>query len=1044
MGRATPFKILAACLLLPLWCAAVEPYTPLPADPMLEPWRWQHMEDLDGLGVICMDEAPDGTLWFGAAGSLIHYNGYDYEQIPFDDKLLSIISTWRPVSWGNAVMVSRRGDLLAVVGKSLVSWSEGEWEVIIQDLDPANFDVQLMQGADGVIWLQTRRTLWRISEDLQDSRVVYNVLGESRLTACLGRSDSLWVVESEGKERLLHILLRNGHPVPESEWEVYPTVFSTGIHAAKIMQAQDGRIWYVDNTSANGIMVFDPVEKTWSVAKSLEHSHSHYSLMQTKNGTIWTGGAGELHALDPEGARFYPPRKMGLPIIPLTLYETMGGRLWILSRFGKVYAVDVGARQWRTYPQLHFQCDSPDGVQWFLARNRTVVMHDPAGSRWLRYVTADGLIEKPSALFRSSQGLIWAVGSHQGAAAFSVFDGTQWKRFRHPEFAKAIGPRSFFEALDRTVWFGTNVNEPDLAGGALQYEVTKEKTVRFLKIHGEPEVSLVITGFAQTSDGVMWMGDNAIRSYNRATRQGRQLTELPWCYTDDLVLDAAQSLWVAKSGFGVFRLQENEWKQYGVADGLASDMVSDLLPLHDGTLLAATDSGISRFDGVSWMRNTLPSTITFALKSGTMNEARDRGVWLNFTPSDWLMRGRAPASALGPHTEFCTVKYTADPHSPDTQVTEFLTRVAQPGNSHIRWSGRDLWANTPTDQLEYSWRMNAGAWSPFSPETSKTFLNLDSGKHVLEVRARDRDFNMDPTPARVEFSVTAPLWMQPWFIAMVLLFGCGVAAFFWMMLYYHDKQLKDRQRHLVEMDRIKTGVFTNISHELNTPLMLIIGPLERILASEANAEKKTMLSMAVRNVNRIANLVTQMLDFRKLEEGKMKLEVIDGDMVPQLRETLELLEPLAVRHKVTCRLEGVTECRGWFDPEKLKKITHNLIGNAIKYTPAGGRVRVVLDTRRDKDGFRLFSLTVEDTGRGIKPEHLKLIFERFYRIPEKSIVDGSGIGLNLAKELVELWGGEICAESPIHEDEKRPGTRFSVLLPIERERLPAEGISDEG
>jgi len=1044
MGRAAPFKILAAFLLLPLLCSAVESYVPLPVDPMLEPWRWQHMEGLEGLGVICMDEAPDGTLWFGAVGSLIHYDGYDYEQIPFDDKLLSMISTWRPVSWGNAVMVTTDRNLLAVVGKSLVSYCEGEWKIIIQDLDPANFDVQLMQGEDGVIWLQTCSTLWCISEDLLDVRVVYKTSGKEKLAACLGRSHSIWVIEFQGKDRLLHIPVKNGHPVPETDWEVYPTIFSKGIHAAEIMQARDGRIWYVDNTSANGIMVFDPVEKNWSVAKSIDHSHSHYSLMESADGTIWTGGAGELHALDQEGARFYPPRELGLSIVPLTLYETTGGRLWIISRLGKAYAVDVGIRQWRTYPQLHFQCDSPDGVQWFLARNRTVVMHNPTSHRWLRYVSADGLIEKPSALFRSSQGLIWAVGSHQGTAAFSVFDGKQWTRFRHPEFAKAIGSRSFFEARDGTIWLGTENKVSGFAGGALQYEVTKEGTVRFLKIHGKPEVLSVITGFAQTPDGTMWMGGNAIYRHNQTTHQNRQLTELPWFYTDDLVLDAAQSLWVAKSGFGVFRLQENEWKQYGVADGLASDMVSDLLPLRDGTLLAATDSGISRFDGTSWMRHAFPKTITFTSKGGTMNEAHDGGLWLNFTPSDWLLRGRILSASLGSYAEFCTLKYTADTHPPDTQVTEFLTRVAQPGNNHISWSGRDLWANTPTDQLKYSWRMNTSAWSPFSPETSKTFLNLDSGKHVLEVRARDRDFNMDPTPARVEFSVTAPLWMQLWFIAMILLFGCGMIAFFWMMLYYHDKELRDRQRHLVEMDRIKTGFFTNISHELNTPLMLIIGPLERILASEANAEKKTMLSMAVRNVNRIANLVTQLLDFRKLEEGKMKLELIDGNMVPQLLETIELLEPLAARHKVTCRLEGATECRGWFDPEKLKKITHNLIGNAIKYTPAGGRVRVVLDILRDEDGFRLLSLTVEDTGRGIKPEHLELIFERFYRIPEKSIVDGSGIGLNLAKELVELWGGEIRAESPIHEDEKRPGTRFSVLLPIERERLPAEGISYDG
>ena len=153
-------------------CAAVAPYVPEPADPFLEPWRWQHVEYLDGAGVLCMDEVPDGTLWFGAVGGLVRDDGREVTRIPFDEGLLNRITQLRPEPWASAVLALGREDLLVVAGRSLVRWHEGEWTVLIKELEPVNFDIRLFRGEDKTIWLQTHHTLWRINNDLTGGKVV--------------------------------------------------------------------------------------------------------------------------------------------------------------------------------------------------------------------------------------------------------------------------------------------------------------------------------------------------------------------------------------------------------------------------------------------------------------------------------------------------------------------------------------------------------------------------------------------------------------------------------------------------------------------------------------------------------------------------------------------------------------------------------------------------------------------------------------------------------------------------------------------------------
>ncbi len=1036
--------LMLALALLPLWCTAVKPYAPAIADPVLEPWRWREMEELADLDILSIDEAADGAIWFGCIGGLARYDGRQIEHIPFDDGLLSgIARDPNRTPWGKSVLCMRDGGLLAVVENGLVLRTGGAWKVIKRDVGHSTFESRLEQAEDGTVWLLMPDALWRFNADLTERRIVLRATGSQRLTSfCRDPNGDVWVVRSVPSERsdLIQIPLHNGRVREEQDWRTYRVDIEKIPRNPCICADMSGKIWCVDSR-LDGVFLFDPSTGSWEMTNQSDLGHNF--LMRDRGGGIWAAGAGTLKALHRPGDPVYSATQLGLPNIPLSLFVTAKEKVWVLERGGNVHTLDMGRDQWLTYEGLHFECETADGRQWYLTKDQQVVSYDPANGRWLEHDIQDGLISFPRSLHASSHGLVWAVGNHKQRAAFSVYNGLGWTRHELPDFAKLIWAGAAFEAKDGTVWLGCmgdKINTPD-AGGALQYEVLEGGAVQLLERHAPPQFPYAIHRFAQTDDGLLWIGSPTIYSFDIATGERRIVSELPGMFTHDLVVDGAHNLWAANGLSGVYRKEKDGWRHFSAEEGVAGRLVVDLLPMHDGTLLAASDGGISRFDGRSWAGAVFSTDFGMSNRGGNMRESNDGAMWFNFNGKD--IRSLRMNVNLAGKDPFRTVRYRPDQLAPDTFIVDHLDRIDSAGNLHISWSGKDVWLHTPSEQLQFSWRLNGGEWSSFSGETDHSFVGLGRGRHTLEVRARDRDFNIDPTPALSRFTVVPAVWQRPWFIAMVLLIGGGTVTFIWMLVYFHEKRLKDRALHLQEIDQMKTGFFTNISHELNTPLGLIKEPLGRLLKNETDPRKETLLDMAMRNADRIENLVSQILDFRKLERGIIHIEVVEGDAAGPVRESIELLQPLAKRNQVSCEFVCENACQGWFDPDKLRKISSNLVGNALKYTPTGGNVVVKLKTVEEAGRGRMLSLIVEDTGPGVDPEHLPRIFERFYRIPEKSIVDGSGIGLNLTKELVDLWGGEIHAESPIHSTPDGPGTRFTVLLPMELPHISNRGENHE-
>ena len=260
-----------------------------------------------------------------------------------------------------------------------------------------------------------------------------------------------------------------------------------------------------------------------------------------------------------------------------------------------------------------------------------------------------------------------------------------------------------------------------------------------------------------------------------------------------------------------------------------------------------------------------------------------------------------------------------------------------------------------------------------------------------------------------------------------------VFALVLIFVVFRNYRMKNKANKLLaEMDQLKSRLFSNISHEFRSPLTLILGPIEEMLSkTEKKPASKKTIKMMRRNTNRLLNLVNQMLDLSKLDAGSMKLELVEGDLIKSLKLIVLSFASLAEQKKIkfsyTFHKEKWTTC---FDQDKLEKILNNLLSNAFKYTPEGGEVKCVV--KLPDPGKNLVEISIQDTGKGIPTDQLDRIFDRFHQVEESYEPEsaGTGIGLSLTKELVNLLHGDIKVESELEK-----GTIFIVQIPVGKEHL---------
>ncbi|WP_170110396.1 hybrid sensor histidine kinase/response regulator transcription factor [Flavilitoribacter nigricans] len=338
-----------------------------------------------------------------------------------------------------------------------------------------------------------------------------------------------------------------------------------------------------------------------------------------------------------------------------------------------------------------------------------------------------------------------------------------------------------------------------------------------------------------------------------------------------------------------------------------------------------------------------------------------------------------------------------------------------------------------SEKNQYAVRMEGfkDEWQYLGQKTEATYTNLDPGTYYFEVTATNNDGISSETPARLKFVVLPP-WHATWWAYLIYILGLSSAIYF-LYRFQLNRRLADAEtERLRELDIVKTQLYTNITHEFRTPLTLIQGPVDKALHTPSFVLGRTDLEKIRQNCRRLLHLIHQMLHLSKLEAGALAPAYTYMDILPTVKYIVDSFSSFAESQGVDLKLHAPDEPVFMdTDSKKLVDILSNLVSNAIKFTPGGGKVRVRVNADREPEVPQLV-IKVEDTGTGIPQHALEKIFDRFYQVErpngsgkEESIASGSGIGLALSKKLAELMEGNIFVESTLGK-----GSSFRLILPI--------------
>ena len=295
-----------------------------------------------------------------------------------------------------------------------------------------------------------------------------------------------------------------------------------------------------------------------------------------------------------------------------------------------------------------------------------------------------------------------------------------------------------------------------------------------------------------------------------------------------------------------------------------------------------------------------------------------------------------------------------------------------------------------------------------------TFTNLAPGKYVLRVKAINSDGYVGIKEATLSIVVNPPFWMSWW---AYLLYAVGLVIVLFLARYrmlkrerekFHLQQIENEVAKNEEINNMKFRFFTNVSHELRTPLTLIISPLEGMLKETTDELQSTRLQLMYRNAQRLLHLVNQLLDFRKGEMSTHQLSLSEGDIISYVHSVCNSFLLMAdKKHIQFSFFSGIDTFSMAFDADKVGKIVMNLLSNAFKFTPEGGRVTVMIEHVAGTPD--ILEIKIADTGIGISDVDKEHIFERFYQAGHKGVEEttGNGIGLSLVRDFVTLHEGEV-------------------------------------
>lgn len=482
-------------------------------------------------------------------------------------------------------------------------------------------------------------------------------------------------------------------------------------------------------------------------------------------------------------------------------------------------------------------------------------------------------------------------------------------------------------------------------------------------------------------------------------------------------------------------LSENiRFKNYDKNNGLASDLALSMIEDTQNQLWVVSEIALSKFNPAketfeNYELSSIYQEFNFSEAIPVINARNqivlgtDKG-FLEVSPEKMHKSGYVPPIV------FTGLKIQG--HSTDYSIDNLKELELEPSQRNVTFQFAALDYVNPKGIL-YAYRLQGleEEWNEADNNRSASYINLPAGKYQLQVKSTNSDGVWTDNVRTMSVHVLPTFWETYWaWLLYFVLFILFTATIVYVLFYIY------RLRHRVDMEQqlanIKLRFFTDISHELRTPLTLISSPVTEVLENEPlSPSAREHLTLVHQNTERMLRLMNQILDFRKIQNQKMKLLIEETDLVPLLQKVMNSFRLIAEEKHINYQLHTKAESvYSWVDRDKFEKIFFNLLSNAFKYTPADKSITVSISTKE-----KAVEIEVADEGIGIAAEKQHSLFQRFESLVKQNILQpSSGIGLSLVKEMVEMHHGTIEVDS-------QPGTgsRFTVILPLQKEVFEEDG-----
>ena len=1048
---------------------------------MLEPWRWRTFPELTGLDAQCMAEGADGTMWFGTFNGLWSYDGIEWGRHSTNEIVGRFVT---------AICSQANGSVCVGGEWGISQFSNGIWTRLLSASGTRFAAIRkLATGPDGSLWaatswgaLRRRQSTWTLYTDSdtagrlrQDgSAPLLNIellpatviagLRRGSLPAsrcdftdvCADGQGRIWFGTTEGEVLCCGPAPSSANDVPaaaQGAWAIYNE--SDGLVSGpitSILPLQDGTMWVVHAASGQA-NVFDG--RAWQSIRlplflpALGLGDLGGRLLQTRDGVVWLSARYMLFAYRDGQWRKYEQPEIPYPSTRNVVLQSLDGALWFVGPNTEIYRVDYQTPRWLTLQDLNFQWESPAGAQWFLHRDGRVVVHE--ANRWTSYRVEDGLMDAPVALLGTRNGDVWAAGSHEHTAATARFDGQRWTRYVHDDFSWGVDWRGVFESSDGSVWFGAFVDTDgpkqhrdgilQFRGGVWTHHHQPGRSPRAdgaespaTLLPASPSPDRPIEKFiclGESRDGKIWVGRNILAFHDgNKWKEFLPTPALRPAVFETMLTTREGDLWIGTREYGALLYDGHDWQHFQGKDSLVANSVRSLTQTADGSIWAATDRGFSRFDGRAWMPDVLPEALNLPHEGGSLKASHSGQLWINRYTLYWMRRAWTKSPPPAPNAEFWTVCHQFQGAPPRTSITAGAEVVSQPGNLAVLWSGVVPWREPKDARLQFSFRLDDQPWSAFASDRGHSFFTLPAGRHHLEVRARDQDFNVDPTPATQDFVVLPPVWRQSWFILLLaLLTGLIVAQTIRVLLEQgrlrqaHDElegRVRQRTAELESANRELEAFSYSVSHDLRAPLRSIDGFSQALLddySVKLDQEGKDYLHRVRAAAQRMGQLIDDMLRLARINRSEMKWSEVNlSQMAEQVARELEKSEP--GRH-VEFVIAPDSVAHG--DAALLRIALENVLGNAWKYTGKRSSAKIDFGVHRTTEGPAYF---VRDNGCGFDMKYVSRLFGAFQRLHDTSEFPGTGIGLASVQRVIHRHGGRVWIEGRVDE-----GTTLSFTLP---------------